>query len=186
MPVLSIFHFWPPDMWRLFKQPAIPEHQQDVLHPFSSDTAYLDLFQTPQGKGSGSKACPPPTPVVAQTVKHLPSMPDTWVQSQGWKNPLEKELATHSSILAWIIPWTEEPGGLQSTGSRRVKHDWATNTFFHFPPTLDTNSKSTLPPTLLTRFNSLLECLRDISRTHLWVYYKAYSEGCTWGARWDA
>ena len=61
--------------------------------------------------------------LVAQMVKHLPAMPDTWVQSLGWENPLEKEMATHSSILAWEIPWTEEPGGLQSMGLQRVGHD---------------------------------------------------------------
>ena len=54
-------------------------------------------------------------------------MQETWVQSQGQEDPLEKEMATHSSILAWRIPQTEEPGGLQSTGSQRVTHDWATN-----------------------------------------------------------
>ena len=48
---------------------------------------------------------------------------ETWVQSLGWEDPLEKEMATHSSILAWRIPWTEEPGGLQSTGLQRVGHD---------------------------------------------------------------
>ena len=50
-------------------------------------------------------------------------MQETWVQSLGQKDPLEKEMATHSSILAWRIPWTEEPGGLQSMGSHRVRHD---------------------------------------------------------------
>ena len=49
--------------------------------------------------------------------------PETWVQSLGWEDPLEKEMATHSSVLAWRIPWTEEPGGLQSMGSQRVGHD---------------------------------------------------------------
>ena len=56
-------------------------------------------------------------------------MQETWVQSLGQEDPLEKEMATHSSILAWRIPWTEEPGGLQPTRSPRVWHDWATNTF---------------------------------------------------------
>ena len=60
-------------------------------------------------------------------LKHLPAMQETWVQSLGWEDPLEKEMATHSSILAWRIPWTREPGGLQSTGSQRVGHDWATS-----------------------------------------------------------
>ena len=54
-------------------------------------------------------------------------MRETWVRSLGWKDPLEKEMATHSSILAWRIPWMEKPGGLQSTGSQRVRHDWATS-----------------------------------------------------------
>ena len=59
-------------------------------------------------------------------------MQKTWVQSLGQEDPLEKEMATHSSILAWEIPWMEEPGGLQSTGSQRVGHDWATSlSFFH-------------------------------------------------------
>ena len=57
--------------------------------------------------------------LVAQTVKSLPTMLETWVQSLGQEDPLEKELATHSSVLAWKITWTEEPGGLQSMGSQR-------------------------------------------------------------------
>ena len=56
-------------------------------------------------------------------VKNLPAVQETWVQSLGWEDPLEKEMATHSSILAWEIPWTEEPGGLQSMGSQKVRHD---------------------------------------------------------------
>ena len=55
---------------------------------------------------------------VAQSVKNLPAMQGTWVGSLGWKEPLEKEMASHSSILAWRLPWTEEPGGLQSVGSQ--------------------------------------------------------------------
>ena len=61
--------------------------------------------------------------MVDQTVKHLPAMRETWVQSLGWEDPLEKEMAPHSSILAWKMPWTEEPGRLQSIGSQRVGHD---------------------------------------------------------------
>ena len=61
--------------------------------------------------------------LVAQLVKNLPVMWETWVQSLGWEDPLENEMAAHSSILAWRIPWTEEPGGLQSMGSQRVGHD---------------------------------------------------------------
>ena len=65
--------------------------------------------------------------VVAQTVKHLPTMLETWVRSLGWENPLEKAMAPHSSTLAWKIRWTEEPGRLQSMGSQRVRHDWTTS-----------------------------------------------------------
>jgi len=56
-------------------------------------------------------------------VKHLPAVRDTLVPSLGWEDPLEKEMATHSSTLVWKIPWTEEPGRLQSMGSQRVGHD---------------------------------------------------------------
>ena len=65
--------------------------------------------------------------LVAQTVKRLPAMRETRVWSLGWEDPLEKEMATHSSTLAWKIPWTEEPDGLQSMGLQRVGHDWATS-----------------------------------------------------------
>ena len=60
---------------------------------------------------------------MAQTAKDLPAMWETQVQSLGQEDPLEKEMATHSSILAWRIPWTQEPGGLESMGSPRVRHD---------------------------------------------------------------
>ena len=59
-------------------------------------------------------------------VKNLPAMQKTQLQSQSQEDPLEKEMATHSSILAWRIPWTEEPGRLQSTGSQRVEHNLVT------------------------------------------------------------
>ena len=61
--------------------------------------------------------------MVIQMVKNLPAVPVTMVKSLSWDDPLEKGTATHSSILAWRIPWTEEPGGLQSMGSKRVGHD---------------------------------------------------------------
>ena len=65
--------------------------------------------------------------VVAQTVKHLSTMRETWVRSLGWEDPLEKEMAIHSRTIAWKIPWTEEPGRLQSMGSQRVRHNWVTS-----------------------------------------------------------
>ena len=60
---------------------------------------------------------------MAQTVKNPPGMRETWVQSLGWEDSLEEGMATHSTILAWRLPWTEEPGRLQSTGSQRVGPD---------------------------------------------------------------
>ena len=70
--------------------------------------------------------------LVAQTVRNLPAMQVTWVQFPGQEDPLEKGMATHSSILAWRIPWTEKPGGLHSMGSQRVRHDYAANTTTQF------------------------------------------------------
>ena len=61
--------------------------------------------------------------LVAQAVKRLSTMRETWVRSLGWEYPLEKEMEIHSSAIAWEIPWTEEPGRLQSMGSQRVGHD---------------------------------------------------------------
>ena len=87
---------------------------QPNLSPFIS----YSLYSSSTCKSSGEGAS-----LVAQTIKHLPEVQETWVQSPGWEDPLEKEMATHSSILAWKIPWTEEPGGLQSLGSKTVGHD---------------------------------------------------------------
>ena len=69
--------------------------------------------------------------LLAQMLKNMPAIQETWVWSLQ-ADPLEKEMATHSSILAWRIPWTEEPGGLQSMWSQRVRHNWVTNTFRAF------------------------------------------------------
>jgi len=69
------------------------------------------------------------TSLVAQTAKNLPTMWETQLHSLGQEDPLEKEMATHSSILAWKIPWLEEAGRLQSMGLQRVGHDGVTNTF---------------------------------------------------------
>ena len=64
-----------------------------------------------------------PLSLVVQVVKNPPSLWETWVLSLGWEESLEESMAMHSSILAWRIPWTEEPGGMQSTGSQRLGHD---------------------------------------------------------------
>ena len=90
----------------------------------------LDLF-TLTFASCGFHSLPIPNggaSLVIQMVKNLPAMQETQVWSQGWEDPLEKGMATHGSILAWRIPWTEEPGGLQSMGLKRVGHDWATST----------------------------------------------------------
>ena len=84
--------------------------------------------------------------LVAQTVKNLPAMQEAWVQFLGQEDPLEKGMATHSSILAWRIPWTEEPGCLQSVGLQRVRHDWACMAlqyFRHYFQPLAGNSDTT-------------------------------------------
>ena len=83
-------------------------------------THHSVLAPPPQEKGGLKKYL---TSFVAWMVKHLPTVRETWVQSLGWEDFLEKEMATHSSILAWKIPWTEEPGRLQSIGLPRVGHD---------------------------------------------------------------
>ena len=83
--------------------------------------------------------------LVTQMVKNLPAMQETWVRSLGWDDSLEEGMATHSSILAWEIPQTEEPGRLPSMGSQRVGHSWVINTFtFHFQCYLHTLQKCIL------------------------------------------
>ena len=78
---------------------------------------------------------------VAQTVKNLPAMQETWVQSLGQEDLLQEEMATHSSVLAWKILWTEEPGRLQSIGLQPVGHSWVTNTkYLHTVTFLGSNT----------------------------------------------
>ena len=69
--------------------------------------------------------------VMVQTVKNPSTVQETWIRFLGQEDPLEKGMATHSSIIAWRIPWTEKPGGLQPMGSQKVGHDWATNIINH-------------------------------------------------------
>ena len=123
--------------------------------------------------------------LVAQRLKRLPPMRETRVRSLGWEDPLEKEMATHSSILAWRIPWTEEPGGLQSTGSQRVRHDWMTLLYLLTLPWLKYEKLSCrhccvlvakLCPALYDPMNfstpgfPVLHCLPEFAQTHVhWV-----------------
>ena len=74
--------------------------------------------------------CPRRASLMAQTLKHLSAVRETRFRSLDWEDPLEKEMAAHSSTLAWKILWMEEPGRLQSMGSQRVGHDWATSLHF--------------------------------------------------------
>ena len=77
---------------------------------------------------------------------------ETWVRSLGWEDPLEKEMATHSSTLAWRIPWREEPGRLRSMGSQRVRHDWGTS-FLHF-----TEQRTSFPQQVLLKLFQAICC----------------------------
>ena len=72
-----------------------------------------------------------PLSLVAQKAENLPAMQESQAQPLGWEDPLEEKMASHSSIVAWRIPWTEEPGGLEYMRSQSVRHDWATNTHTH-------------------------------------------------------
>ena len=85
----------------------------------SREQYLLELFHFPEGPYNRGLPFNPRASPVAQTVKNLPTMQETQVRSLCWEDPLEKGMATHSSILVWEIPWTEEPGGLQSMGSQK-------------------------------------------------------------------
>ena len=89
--------------------------------------------------------------LVAQMVKNQPAMRETQVQSLCWDDPLEKRMVIYSSILAWRIPWTEEPGGLQSMGLQRVRHDWSDLTY-SFTLTNSLTHSHSLAHTLLSRY----------------------------------
>ena len=95
-----------------------------LLEDFSSifPSVFLLIIFLPLSRNTGAS-------LLAQLVKDLPAMQETRVQSLGQEDPLEKEMATHSSILVWRIPWTEEPCGLQSRGLQRVALDWVINPF---------------------------------------------------------
>ena len=95
---------------------------QKSRHHWVTEHAHPHMHQFIRKDTTQEQASP-----VAQMVKHLPAMWETWVRSLGWEDPLEKEMATHSTIFVWKIPWKEEPGKLQSMGSQRVGHNWATS-----------------------------------------------------------
>ena len=94
---------------------SIAELKMIEMNLLIKQTHRLNEFMVTEGKER--------TSLVAQMVKRLPTMRETWVQSLGWEDLMEKEMATHSNILAWKIPWREDPGRLQSMGSQRVVQD---------------------------------------------------------------
>jgi len=100
-------------------------------HPGQSKNLWLfpGLSQGQDFKGTPS--------LVAQMIKNLPVIQETQVWSLGWEDPLERGMATHTSILAWRIPWTKKPGRLQSMGSQRAWHDWANNPSLSLKPKLE-------------------------------------------------
>ena len=110
---------------------------------------------------------------LVQRLKHLPAMWETWVRSLGREDPLEKEMATHSSVLAWRIPWMEEPGGLQSTG--RKESDSTEWLHFHFHHLL---LKIILPPST---------CFCNSVKNNLAILYEAvcfFGISFSWGWSW--
>ena len=127
--------------------------------------------------------------LVAQKLKHLPAMQETRVQSLGWEDPLEKEMATHSSVLAWRIPWREEPGRLQSTGSQRVGHDWATSLllssmfqFFNINGHFQENIKTYWTEQSTIKIYHLVFCISSVqSLNHVWLFATPWTAAC-WGS----
>ena len=113
--------------------------------------------------------------LVAQTVKNLPAMQKTQVQSLGWEDPLEKRMVTHSSILAWKIPWTKEPGGLQSIDLRKVRHDSVTNTFHFLFFSLCVAVVQSLSYVLLFVTAWTTACQTSLSFTISWSWLKLMS-----------
>ena len=126
----------------------------------------------PKGNCKGSS-------LVAHMVKCLPAMWKTQVWSLGWEDPLEKEMATYSSILVWKILWTEEPGRLPSMGSQRVRHDWATSLYFYFTFVGRTDAEAENSSILVTWCKELIHW----KRLWCWERFKAGREGDDRG--WD-
>ena len=111
-------------------RPKNPKHKQQNSGKESTDSARDPDLIPGLGRSPGEGIASPLqyswASLVAQMVKNLPAVGEPWVWYLGWEDPLEEHMAIHCSILAWGIPWTEEPGRLQSTGSRRVGHDRVT------------------------------------------------------------
>ena len=128
---LLVLGFWP--FYHLQGFPGSSDGKESTCS--AGDLDLIPGSGRPPGEGIGYLVQYSWASLVAQSVKNPPAMWETWVWSLGWEDPLEKGMATQSSILAWRTPWAEEPGRLQSMGSQRVGHDWATLT--HSPFKID-------------------------------------------------
>ena len=127
--------------------------------------------------------------LVLRWLKNLPAVQKTWVPSLGWEDPLEEELKIHSSILAWGIPWTEEPVRLQSTGLQRVGHDWSdlacTHTSFYRGPQ-GRHSEHSVPDLELDRaaaLEKLMSCAPARLARMWWISGRSQRQGETHSAR---
>ena len=131
----GLFHVHPCSSWlNIVKVPALSKLLYRPSHPNQDSKKLFCGYQQTDSKfkqkDKRSKTAwyyERRASLAAQRLKHLPAMQETWVRSLGQEDPLDKEMATHSNILAWRIPWRKEPGRLQSMGSQRVGHDWATS-----------------------------------------------------------
>ena len=119
-----------------------------------------------------------------QMVENLPAMQETHVRSLGWNDTVEKGMATQSSILAWRIPWTEEPGELESMGSQRIRHDWSTKTFRILLSFLDEGQEWNAG---WTRGLNILVSQNPVSRKHTpsWLLHALLPMRQAWAPAWD-
>ena len=157
-----------------------PTDQPDVLLFGLCLLLYFAFILFPWWFSHGLRK-PPGASLVAQRLKRLPPMWETRVQSLGREDPLEKEMATHSSTIAWKIPWTEELGRLQSMGSQRVGHNWATSLLhFRLVTTFLPRSKCLLISWLQSPSAVILEPKKIVCHCfHCFPIYLSWSDGAT-------
>ena len=119
--------------------------------------------------------------LMAQTIKRLPAMRETQAWSLGWEDPLEKEMAINSRTIPWKIPWTEEPGRLQSMGSQRVGHDWVTSLYTSWCLHLKGKSISSLQPHIshfwIHRWSKVAVALKNCSCLLFLLHLSNFPDG---------